>query len=91
MNGLWDTMHRNIKSVSVSPAPPDGIDAGVVVPRTGCFEIPVGIGAAKCELHGQHRSDGFCVCGQDHLLASDIEMILQDGKLRTSINSGRGF
>jgi len=49
-------------------APPDGINAGVVVPRAGRFEIPVGIGAAKCKLGGQHRGDRFCACGQDHLL-----------------------
>ena len=72
------TAHRKTKSARVSPAPPDGIDAGVVVSGAGRFEIPVGIDAAKCEAGGQHRGDGLRVSRQDHLLGREVEVSLRD-------------
>ena len=77
MNGLND--HQNTKSASFLPAPPDGINTGVIVPRARCFEISVGIDSAKCELGGQHRGDRFGIRCQNHLLIRCCCKILRCG------------
>ena len=69
------------KSARVSPAQPDGIDAGVVVPGAGRLEVPVGVDAAIYETGGQHHLDGFGVGHKDHLLGREVEILLRDGKL----------